>query len=159
MAQCSHEEADTRVVVHVVHAICSGSGIVRVRTVDSDVIVILLGASAKLKQGSPSICGDGFGCIKKNQFLRKGKRTAWTAWKNCEAATEAFINIASNPFTQLDPRADTLPIIGEMCSFLYGSNRLLARIVETGCPLSNWTKKYEERDLTAAMSEQWQFTH
>jgi hypothetical protein len=63
------------------------------------------------------------------------------------------------PATQLDPRADTLPIIGEMCSFLYGSNRLLARIVETGCPLSNWTKKYEERDLTAAMSEQWQFTH
>jgi hypothetical protein len=52
--------------VDVVHAICSGSGIVRVRTVDSDVIVILLGASAKLKQGSPSICGDGFGCIKKS---------------------------------------------------------------------------------------------
>ena len=35
MGQCNHEEADTRIVVHVRHAL--------VRTVDTDVVVILVG--------------------------------------------------------------------------------------------------------------------
>ena len=40
---CNHEEADTRIVVHLQHALKQGAKTVLVRTVDTDVIVILAG--------------------------------------------------------------------------------------------------------------------
>lgn len=43
MGQCNHEEADTRIVVHVRHALEGGNESILVRTVDTDVIVILAG--------------------------------------------------------------------------------------------------------------------
>ncbi len=43
MSQCNHEEADTRIVVHVRHALEGGAESVLVRTVDTDVVVILIG--------------------------------------------------------------------------------------------------------------------
>ena len=43
MPDCNHEEADTRVVVHVLHALEQGMKSIVVRTVDTDVIVILAG--------------------------------------------------------------------------------------------------------------------
>jgi len=43
MGQCNHEEADTRIVVHIRHALERGAESVLVRTVDTDVVVILVG--------------------------------------------------------------------------------------------------------------------
>lgn len=43
MNQCNHEEADTRIVVHMRHALERGAESVLVRTVDTDVVVILVG--------------------------------------------------------------------------------------------------------------------
>ena len=43
MGQCNHEEADTRIVVDVRHALEKGAESVLVRTVDTDVVVILVG--------------------------------------------------------------------------------------------------------------------
>jgi hypothetical protein len=43
MTECDHEEADTRMVVHVCHAVSEGASLVQVRTVDTDVVVILVG--------------------------------------------------------------------------------------------------------------------
>ena len=43
LGQCKHEEADTRIVVHVRHALERGAESVLVRTVDTDVVVILVG--------------------------------------------------------------------------------------------------------------------
>ncbi len=43
MQACDHEETDTRLAVHIVHAIHNGHGKILVRTVDTDVIVILVG--------------------------------------------------------------------------------------------------------------------
>ena len=40
---CNHEEADTRLVVHVLHALEHGNKTVLVRTVDTNVIAILVG--------------------------------------------------------------------------------------------------------------------
>ena len=42
MDKCDHEEADTRIVLHVLHALSEGAKTVLVRTVDSDVVVILV---------------------------------------------------------------------------------------------------------------------
>ena len=43
MGKCNHEEANTWIVVHILHARKQGSKSVLVRTVDTDVIVILVG--------------------------------------------------------------------------------------------------------------------
>lgn len=42
MQICNHEEADTRIVVHAVHAVEQGAKVIQVRTVDKDVIVNLV---------------------------------------------------------------------------------------------------------------------
>ena len=49
MNSCNHEEADTRVIVHIVHTLAQGSKTINVRTVDTDVIVILIGKFHDLK--------------------------------------------------------------------------------------------------------------
>ena len=43
MQNCNHEEADTRIVVRVMHALQQGLKTIQVRIVDTDVIVILVG--------------------------------------------------------------------------------------------------------------------
>ena len=43
MDDCNHEEADTRIMVHIQHALEQGAETVLVRTVDTDVVVILVG--------------------------------------------------------------------------------------------------------------------
>ena len=43
MQNCNHEEADTGVVVHILHALMQGRKTIQVRTVDTDVVVILAG--------------------------------------------------------------------------------------------------------------------
>ena len=48
MPPCNHEEADTRIVIHVLHALQSGCTSVLIRTVDTDVVVILVGKFDRL---------------------------------------------------------------------------------------------------------------
>lgn len=48
MPNCNHEEADTRLVVHILHALEQGLKRIEVCTVDTDVIVILVGAFVEL---------------------------------------------------------------------------------------------------------------
>lgn len=65
--ECNHKEAGTRIVVHVIHAIQADQAkSVVVRTVDTDVLVILIGSryqviligSTILEQSSPAwTCG------------------------------------------------------------------------------------------------------
>ncbi|KAK2549911.1 hypothetical protein P5673_029513 [Acropora cervicornis] len=43
MQRCNHEEADTRIALHVQHALDKGCKQVFVRTVDTDVLIILIG--------------------------------------------------------------------------------------------------------------------
>ena len=53
MLDCNHEEADTRIVVHILHALEQGMKTVKVRTVDTDVVVILAGAFHELLVTQP----------------------------------------------------------------------------------------------------------
>ena len=46
MRSCNHAEADTRILVHVKDALAKGARSVLVRTVDTDVVVILVVNSA-----------------------------------------------------------------------------------------------------------------
>ena len=53
MPDCNHEEADTRIVVHVQHALEHGNKHIQIRTADSDVIAILVGAYFDLVLAQP----------------------------------------------------------------------------------------------------------
>ena len=53
MPNCNHEEADTRMVVHVQHALQQGLQTIEIRTVDTDVIVILAGVFYELRKIQP----------------------------------------------------------------------------------------------------------
>ena len=56
MPECNHEEADTRIVVHVLHAIqVEQAKSVLVRIVDTDVVVILVGTFYNLKSIVPDL--------------------------------------------------------------------------------------------------------
>ncbi|EDO35715.1 predicted protein [Nematostella vectensis] len=54
---CSHEEADTRMFLHVAHALSSGSTRVVLRTVDTDVLVIAVAYFQKLQMLSQASVG------------------------------------------------------------------------------------------------------
>ena len=54
MELCNHEEADTRLIVHLQDAILNGSHKLLVRTVDTDVVVIVIGKFCHFK----SFCQD-----------------------------------------------------------------------------------------------------
>ena len=53
MPSCNHEEADTRLVVHILHALEQGLKSIEVRTIDTDIIVILVGAFVELTRVQP----------------------------------------------------------------------------------------------------------
>ena len=61
MPDCNHEEADTSVVMHIVHALEQGMKTIEVCTADTDVMAILAGALFELtsKQPSADIFGKG----------------------------------------------------------------------------------------------------
>jgi hypothetical protein len=52
MGDCSHEESDTRILVHLRHALSNGFTIFEIRTVDSDLIVITVGNFFRLSKES-----------------------------------------------------------------------------------------------------------
>ena len=55
MPDCDHEEADTRICNHFQHALQSGSQKYLIRTVDTDVVIILIGVFFTLLDAHPSI--------------------------------------------------------------------------------------------------------
>ena len=58
IGSCDHEESDTRVMVHIVHAIMNGSRSVFLSTVDSDVVIISTYVFSVLYEHSPIFkCG------------------------------------------------------------------------------------------------------
>ena len=65
LGQCNHEEADTRIVFHVRHRLERGAESILVRTVDTDVAVILVGKLHELlayNQLSKVLVAFGMGC-------------------------------------------------------------------------------------------------
>ena len=52
MTDCTHEEADTRVIVHLLHAVNAGIATVLIKTGDTDVVIILCGQYHRILQSS-----------------------------------------------------------------------------------------------------------
>ena len=110
LSQCTHEEADTRMLLHVLEIANSGVNKVMILTVDTDVVVLSISCYTKLNLTELWIAfgtGKSFryipvhkivsalgqdkcealpffhaftGCDQTSSFYGRGKRTCWTTW-------------------------------------------------------------------------------
>lgn len=124
---CNHPEADTRIFLHLAHAVAQGHKTAYIRTVDSDVVVLAvrffstLGlselwvgfGSGKKFRDIPihDICSDLgpsrclalplfhaiTGCDTTSHFFGCGKKTAWASWNNTPGLTETLLDITNDP--------------------------------------------------------------
>ena len=123
LTPCSHEEADTRLLLHVSDAVQKGAKKVMIRTVDTDVLVIAVAGFMKINPDEMWIAlgtGASFryiavhklasnldprtcatlpffhaftGCDTVSSFAGRGKKTSWDTWKTLPEVTEAFHEI------------------------------------------------------------------
>uniref|UniRef100_UPI00358E90E1 uncharacterized protein isoform X2 n=1 Tax=Myxine glutinosa TaxID=7769 RepID=UPI00358E90E1 len=103
MMDCTHEEADTQIIVHLHHAVDREAEKILIRTADTDVVVLLVGQLPTLLHDHPDIdVWVAFGCDTNSCFLDKGKISAWKVWKSHPDVTGAFLHIVENPFQPVD---------------------------------------------------------
>eukprot|EP00057_Strongylocentrotus_purpuratus_P010110 XP_011664584.1 PREDICTED: uncharacterized protein LOC105438459 [Strongylocentrotus purpuratus] len=83
MEDCTHEEADTRIIVHLQHAAERGSKKIVIRTVDTDIIAILVGQLPSLIVEYPDIdiwvafgMGKNFCHITSTTFVEISEKTS-----------------------------------------------------------------------------------
>ena len=124
---CNHEEADTRILLHLAHASMHGHNKAYVRTVDSDIVILAISFFSQLdlrelwigfgsgrnyrdipiheisrQLGEPrSMALPLFhalsGCDTTSQFFGIGKKTAWSIWEMYPDITETFVALLANP--------------------------------------------------------------
>ena len=125
--QCSHEEADKRLILHVSHASHCGHRKFMVRTIDTDVIVLAVSKMADIDANEVWIAfgaGKHFrylaihditaqlgtqkakalpmlraltGCDTVSFFTGRGKRTAWDSWNVFDRITYVLVALSSIP--------------------------------------------------------------
>jgi len=126
LAPCTHEEADTRLLLHVHNAVKAGYKRIAIRTVDTDVLVIAVSCWHSLQCVELWLAfgtGKHFrfipvheianalgprksralpafhaltGCDTTSAFHGKGKKTAWETWSNFPDVTDAFIEVVEH---------------------------------------------------------------
>ena len=127
LAPCGHEEADTRLLLHVADAANQGFTKVVVRTVDTDVVVISVATFHQIQLSELWVAfGTGkhfrylsvhdickrigpiksqallalhafFGCDQTSFFAHRGKKTAWEAWDAFSEVTTSFQVLSDAP--------------------------------------------------------------
>lgn len=127
LSPCSHEEADTRILLHLEDAVNKGHTKISIRTVDTDVLVLAVTAAERLQIHELWVCfgsGKSFrhlaaheiarglgpercialpvfhaftGCDTVSSFGGRGKKTAWDVWMTFDAVTQAFCALATTP--------------------------------------------------------------
>lgn len=127
LTPCTHEEADTRIILHLEDAVTDGFNKISIRTVDTDVVVLAVAAAQR--QGNTEIwiafgTGKSFrflaahemarvlgpdrctalpmfhvftGCDTVSFFGGRGKRTAWDTWRSYNDITSIFVSLANTP--------------------------------------------------------------
>lgn len=127
IAPCNHEEADSRIMVHVSDAVMQGFQKILVRTVDTDVVVLAVSTVQKLENVEVWIAfgtGKDFryvpaheislslgprkslalpvfhaltGCDTVSHFAQVGKKTAWKIWEAHDEFTDTFYEMHNAP--------------------------------------------------------------
>ena len=124
---CNHQEADSRIFLHLSHAAQQGHSKAFIRTVDSAVVVIAVGHFGSLgvmelwisfgtgkafqhipvheithtlgpeKSLSCPLFHSFTGCDTTSSFLGIGKKTAWAAWQAYPDLTETLLTLSDDP--------------------------------------------------------------
>ena len=145
---CSHEEADTRMMLHVFHAVNSGYNKIMIRTVDTDVVVlainfqqrhpvmelwVVFGTGKNLRYiavhelvsslGPERAQGILFfraftGCDTVSSFGGHGKKSAWDTWNSFPNVTDAFVKLSSEPHA-VSENSEYLPTLERFVVLLY----------------------------------------
>ena len=126
ISPCSHEEADTRLLLHAKDAVQHGCERIMIRTVDTDVVVLAVALYLPIHASELWISfgvGDNFkyipahtiagslgpkcralpmfhafsGCDNTSSFAGKGKKSSWETWQICESVTEVFADLGNGP--------------------------------------------------------------
>ena len=127
LAPCTHEQADTRIILHLEDAVKDENDELSIRTVDTDVVVLAVTAAQRLDVSELRIAfGTGkhlrflaahkmarslgpdhcialpmfhslTGCNTVSSFGGRGQKTAWDTWKVYEEVTKAFCSLMANP--------------------------------------------------------------
>ena len=127
LTPCTHEEADTRIILHLEDAVTEGFNKISIRTVDTDVVVLAVAAAQR--HGNTEIwiafgTGKSFrflaahdmarvlgpdrctalpmfhaftGCDTVSFFGGRGKGTAWDTWRSYNDITSIFVSLANTP--------------------------------------------------------------
>ena len=145
LAPCNQEEADTRMMLHVAHAAQHGHHQIQVRTVDTDVVVVMV--VQKLPAGDELWVAFGTGknyryiaaheiassigpektCALPmfhaitgydtvSAFVGHGKKSAWATWNSLPELTDALLSLANAP-TSL--QEDTMHVIERFVILMY----------------------------------------
>lgn len=134
---CTHEEADTRIMVHCKDAVLKGHTSITIRTVDSDVVSIAIsmhdcigaeelwiafGTGKKFryipiheivntlgltKARSIAFFHAFTGCDTVSSFGGRGKKMAFEVWNAYPAVTETFLSLGMNPSEVTEQRRQT----------------------------------------------------
>ncbi|CAH3151254.1 unnamed protein product [Porites lobata] len=127
LTPCTHEEADTRIILHLEDAVTEGFNKISIRTVDTDVVVLAVAAAQRHRNTEIWIAfgtGKSFrflaahemarilgpdrcialpmfhaftGCDTVSFFGGRGKRTAWDTWRSYNDITLIFVSLANTP--------------------------------------------------------------
>ncbi|KAK3877040.1 hypothetical protein Pcinc_018219 [Petrolisthes cinctipes] len=118
LAPCSHEEADTRILLHIQDAVRQGYTKVSIRTMDTDVVILAVAAAGRLDIDELWVAfatGKNFRYLAAHEmavalgpdkcrglpffhaftgydtvscFSGRGKKTVWQTWKACDEVTD-----------------------------------------------------------------------
>ena len=157
LAPCSHEEADTRMMVHVADAAASGYSSIPIRTVDTDVVALAVAVFGEVEVSELWIMfGTGknqrmlpiheiakklgqeksqslplfhalTGCDTTSFFLGHGKKRAWTTWENLPDLTKTLLNIQKLEGTSEVPD-QCIQVIERFIVLLYDRTSMLSKV-------------------------------
>ena len=158
LAPCMHEEADTRMILHLEDAVKQQYNKVSIRTVDTDVVVLAITSAQRLGINELWIAfgsGKNFrflpnhklvtalgpqrcvalpfyhtltGCDMVSFFGGKSKRTSWNTWKFHDLVTPAFCALAATPSPQCIEQ--WLPLLERFIVLLYDCTSSLELVNE-----------------------------
>ena len=148
LSPCTHEEADTRLLLHAADAATDGCRRIMLRTVDTDVVVLctslfeqmnltelwILFGTGKTRRLIPAhtiaqtlgpqkamslLMFHAFtGCDQTSFFLNRGKKTAWNTVKVFTEVVDAFESLSKVPPSEQQLK-DQMPIIERFVVLMY----------------------------------------
>ena len=171
LAPCDHEEADTRMILHLADAVNDGFQKILLRTVDTDVVVLAIAAAANLdiqelwvafgvghqfrfipahsiaeflgqeKSKALPLFHAYTGCDTVSSFNTRGKKTAWDTWNAFEEVTPTLLSLSEGPTDIVEEDIATLE---RFTILMYDRTSTLVNIDQTRQEL--FTKKGRPMD-------------